>query len=62
MNILFFVSFTLLMLGGIAAMVSCINIQILSEYNKTNSKEYKISKIVLIIGVIIVALVIILNL
>lgn len=62
MNILFFVSFILLILGGIAAMVSCINIQILSEYNKTNSKEYKISKIVLIIGVIIVALVIILNL
>lgn len=58
MNILFFVSFILLMLGGIAVIVSSINMGVLSEYNKTNSKEYKISKIIFVVGVIMVALVI----
>lgn len=61
MNIWFFINFMLLIVGGIATIVSCINMQVLSEYNKTNSKEYKISKIIFIIGVVIVALVVILN-
>lgn len=40
MNIWFFINFMLLIVGGIAATVSCINMGVLSEYNKTNSKEY----------------------
>ena len=61
MNIWLFINFMLLMIGGVAAIVSSINMGVLSEYNKTNSKEYKISKIVFTVGVIMVALVIMLN-
>lgn len=53
MDWLFFISFILLIIGGVMTVVSSVNLAVLSEYNKMHTTEYNVSKGALIIGIIL---------